>query len=57
MKLDYEYARFAAKKAAELLAIDSPSGFTAKAAEWVKEAFESLGFSACSATTPAAATR
>ena len=46
MKLDYEYARFAAKKAAELLAIDSPSGFTAKAAEWVKEAFESLGFSA-----------
>ncbi len=35
----WEYAR-------ELLAIDSPSGFTEKAALWVKNAFESLGFSA-----------
>ena len=37
--LSWEYAR-------ELLAIDSPSGFTDKAALWVKNAFESLGFSA-----------
>ena len=37
--LSWEYAR-------ELLAIDSPSGFTEKAALWVKNAFESLGFSA-----------
>ena len=31
---------------AALLAIDSPSGYTKEAAAWVKEAFESLGFSA-----------
>ena len=37
--LSWEYAR-------ELLAIASPSGFTEKAALWVKNAFESLGFSA-----------
>ena len=40
------YADFAWEKAAELLAIDSPTGYTAKAAAWVKEAFESLGFDA-----------
>ena len=40
------YAEYAWEKAAELLAIDSPSGYTAKAAEWVKNAFEELGFSA-----------
>ena len=38
------YANYAWERAAELLAIDSPSGFTAKAAAWVKEAFESYGF-------------
>ena len=41
-----DYADFAWAQAAELLSIDSPSGYTAKAAAWVKEAFENLGFSA-----------
>ena len=40
------YADYAWQQAADLLAIDSPSGFTAKAAEFVKAAFESMGFSA-----------
>ena len=44
--LDQLYAEFAWEKPAELLAIDSPSGFTGKAAAWVKEAFEALGFPA-----------
>jgi len=39
-----EYAVYAAKKACELIAIDSPTGYTAAAAKWVKEAFEELGF-------------
>ena len=41
-----EFAEFAASKACELLAIDSPSGYTAEAAAWVKAAFEELGFAA-----------
>ena len=41
-----EYANYAWESAAKLLAIDSPTGFTAKAAQWAKEAFEKLGFSA-----------
>ena len=40
------YADFAWEQAAALLAIDSPSGYTHKAAAWVKEAFEKLGFTA-----------
>ena len=40
------YAEYAWEKTAALLAIDSPSGYTAKAALWVKEAFEKLGFEA-----------
>ena len=40
------YAEFAWEKTAELLAIDSPSGYTNKAAIWVKKAFETLGFAA-----------
>lgn len=40
------YAEYAATKACELLAIDSPSGYTEKAAAWVKAAFEALGFAA-----------
>ena len=40
------YADFAWEQAASLLAIDSPSGYTAKAAAWVKDAFENLGFPA-----------
>ena len=44
--LEKLYADYAWEKTAELLAIDSPSGYTGKAAQWVKEAFESLGFAA-----------
>ena len=44
--LDKIYADYAWEKTAELLAIDSPSGYTAKAAAWVKEAFEAMGFAA-----------
>ena len=44
--INREYADFAWEKAAQLLAIDSPSGFTAEAAKWVREAFEALGFHA-----------
>jgi len=44
--LDRVYAEFAWEQTAALLAIDSPSGFTARAAQWVKGAFESLGFCA-----------
>ena len=44
--INKNYAEYAWEKAAELLAIDSPSGFTAAAAAWVKNAFEELGFSA-----------
>ena len=40
------YAEYAWEKTETLLSIDSPSGYTAKAAAWVKEAFEKLGFSA-----------
>ena len=44
--IDFKYADYAWEQAAAVLAIDSPAGFTGKAAVWVKEAFESLGFSA-----------
>lgn len=44
--IDRAYAEYAAEKAVELLAIDSPTGFTSKAAAWVFEAFTALGFSA-----------
>ena len=44
--IDRKYADFAWDRAAELLAIDSPSGFTAQAAQWVKGAFEILGYHA-----------
>ena len=40
------YADFAWEQAAALLAIDSPTGFTARAAAWVKNAFADLGFEA-----------
>lgn len=42
--IDHIYADYAWEQAAALLAIDSPSGFTGKAAAWVKDAFDSLGF-------------
>lgn len=41
-----DIARYAAEKAVELIAIDSPSGYTDKAANWVKNEFESLGYNA-----------
>ena len=44
--LDKLYADYAWEKTAQLLAIDSPSGYTAKAAAWVRDAFASLGFDA-----------
>ena len=40
------YADYAWEQTAALLAIDSPSGYTAKAAQWVQQAFQDLGFSA-----------
>lgn len=43
MKLDRKYAEFASEKAIELLKIDSPTGYTAEAAKWVKAAFEEQG--------------
>ena len=43
-----EYADIAIQKAVEMLAIDSPSGFTKEAIEWTKKEFEELGFE----TTP-----
>ena len=44
--IERTYADFSWEQAAELLAIDSPSGYTAKAAAWVKNAFNNLGFGA-----------
>lgn len=44
--LDRNYAEFAWEQTAALLAVDSPSGYTTRAAAWVKEAFEALGFPA-----------
>ncbi len=44
--IEKNYADFAWEQAKALLAIDSPSGYTAKAAAWVKDAFEALGFPA-----------
>lgn len=44
--INRDYADYAWEKTAELLAVDSPSGFAAKATDWVKNAFENLGFAA-----------
>ena len=44
--IDFHYADYAWEQAAAVLSIDSPSGFTTKAAHWLKNAFEALGFSA-----------
>ena len=44
--INKSYADFAWEQAAEILAIDSPTGFTARAAAWAKEAFEKLGYPA-----------
>ena len=44
--MDKTYSDYAASKTVELLGIDSPTGFTARAAEWVKAQFEALGYTA-----------
>ena len=46
MILDRKYADYAVEEAVKLLSIDSPSGFTAKAAEWVRDEFAGLGYDA-----------
>ena len=44
--IDVSYADYAWQQAAAILAIDSPSGFTGKVVQVLKEQFESLGFAA-----------
>ncbi len=44
--IERTYAEYATAEAVKLLAIDSPTGYTAAAAEWVRNAFSELGFSA-----------
>lgn len=44
--IDRKYADFAWEKTAQLLAIDSPTGYTNEASNWVKDAFCELGFEA-----------
>ena len=40
------YAEYSWEMTETLLSIDSPSGFTSRAAAWIKEKFEALGFTA-----------
>ena len=44
--MERKYAKYAVEQTQALLAIDSPSGFTEKAAAWVQQAFASLGYAA-----------
>ena len=44
--MEQQYAEYAWEQAAALLAIDSPTGYTEQAAEWVRAAFDALGFAA-----------
>lgn len=44
--MDRKYAEFAVQKTVELIAIDSPAGYTDAAAEWVKKEINELGFAA-----------
>ena len=44
--MEKNFSEFAVEKAVALLAIDSPSGYTACAAEWVRDEFAALGFAA-----------
>ena len=44
--IEMKYADYAWEMTEKLLSIDSPSGYTAKAAAWVKDSFEELGFKA-----------
>ena len=43
--LSSHYADYAWEQASALLSIDSPSGFTARAAQWLKETFTAMGYS------------
>ena len=44
--INFAYADYAWEQAAAVLAIDSPAGFTGKAAAWVRDTFAPLGFDA-----------
>ena len=44
--MDYKYVEYATEKTTELLAIDSPTGYTNDAATWLKYQFLQLGFDA-----------
>lgn len=44
--IEKEYADYAWEQAEALLGVDSPSGFTHNAAQWVLEAFRNLGYEA-----------
>ena len=44
--IERRYADYAWEQTKKLLAIDSPTGYTAKAAAWVRDAFSALGFRA-----------
>lgn len=44
--MDKSYAIYAANEAKELLSIDSPTGYTQKAAAWVRDRFSALGYTA-----------
>ncbi len=44
--IDFSYADFSWSQAAALLAVDSPSGYAHRAAQWVQNAFAALGFDA-----------
>ena len=48
--IEMKYADYAWEMTEQLLAIDSPSGYTAKAAAWVRDEFAKLGFDACITT-------
>ena len=48
--INKEYADFSWAQTEKFLAIDSPTGYTEAAAQWVKEAFEGLGFAAAITT-------
>lgn len=45
-KMNREYAMYAVNETVKLLAIDSPTGYTAAAAKWVRDAFADLGYAA-----------
>ncbi len=44
--MERSYAEYAVEKAVRLLAIDSPTGYTDQAAQWVLQEFQALGFPA-----------